>query len=79
MRFEMAIRSNESVRSAIVNCVCPECGGALGLQRNQFRCLGMCGKDWRPIWECSISDERQAQPSNNSPSSQKLNRAAERN
>jgi hypothetical protein len=45
------IQSNASVRSAIVNCICPECGGALELGLNQFRCVGRCGKDWRPTWE----------------------------
>jgi len=41
------IQSNANVRSAIVNCVCPACGGALELGVNQFRCVGRCGKDWR--------------------------------
>jgi hypothetical protein len=45
------IRSYANVRSAIVNCICPECGGALELGINHFRCVGQCGKDWRPMWE----------------------------
>jgi hypothetical protein len=48
---ESLIRSNTNVRSAIVNCVCPECGGAIELDLNEFRCVGRCGKDWRPTWE----------------------------
>jgi hypothetical protein len=48
---DSSIRSNANVRSAIVNCICPECGGAIELGLNQFRCVGACGKDWRPIWE----------------------------
>jgi hypothetical protein len=43
-------RSNESVRSSIVNGICPECGGALSLATEQFRCQGRCGTDWRPVW-----------------------------
>jgi hypothetical protein len=45
------IQSNANVRSAIVNCICPECGGAIELDSSEFRCVGRCGKDWRPIWE----------------------------
>ena len=28
---------SEDIRSAIVNCICPECGGAIELSSNQFR------------------------------------------
>ena len=49
--MDSLIRSNANVRSAIVNCICPECGGALELGLNQFRCVGRCGKDWRSMWE----------------------------
>ena len=45
------IRPNVDVRSAIINCVCPECGGAIELDFDEFRCVGRCGKDWRPFWE----------------------------
>jgi hypothetical protein len=45
------IQSNANVRSAIVNCICPECGGAIELDLNEFRCVGRCGKDWRPAWD----------------------------
>ena len=58
----ISIRSNESnenVRSAIVNCLCPECGGAIELHSNQFRCLGRCGKQWRAIWESTKRDAAQ--------------------
>src|SRR5882724_11866453 len=47
----ISIQSNENVRSAIVNCLCPECGGAIELYSKQLRCLGRCGKQWRAIWE----------------------------
>jgi hypothetical protein len=43
--------SGDHLRSAIVNCVCPECGGALRITRSQFRCQGRCGEDWRPAWD----------------------------
>ena len=49
------IQSNANVRSAIVNCICPECGGAIELDSSEFRCVGRCGKDWRPIWRANIA------------------------
>jgi hypothetical protein len=51
MWSESSVEANEKVRSAIVNCVCPDCGGALELRSNQFTCLGRCGKPWRAILE----------------------------
>ena len=36
--------------SAIVNCLCPECGGVIELETNRLRCLE-CGKHWRQVWE----------------------------
>ena len=60
MRFEMAIRPRENVKSAIVNCVCPECGGAIDLSTDQFRCRGLCGKDWRSAWNLVVSGQKQA-------------------
>jgi hypothetical protein len=33
--------------SAIINLVCPQCGGGM----MEFRCLGRCSRDWRPEWE----------------------------
>src|SRR5437879_5073353 len=42
-------RPSEKVISAILNCVCPECGGPISLEVNEFRCHGLCGKDWRPF------------------------------
>lgn len=41
----------EETLSAIVNCVCPECGGAIVPEKNEFRCHGLCGRDWRPVWD----------------------------
>ncbi len=37
--------------SAILNLVCPECGGRMGGRSNVFQCQGQCGTDWRSIWE----------------------------
>ena len=60
MRFEMPIRPRENMKSAIVNCLCPECGGAIDLSTDQFRCRGLCGKDWRPAWNLVVSGRKQA-------------------
>lgn len=49
-RIKSPAGSHENVKSAIASCICPECGGALSLSFNQFRCLGRCGVDWRPVW-----------------------------
>jgi hypothetical protein len=49
-RARVRERLDGNLRSAIVNCICPECGGALRISRNHFRCRGRCGKDWRPAW-----------------------------
>lgn len=51
MWSETSNRVDDNVRSSIVNCVCPECGGAIELSTSQFRCIGRCGKEWRDIWE----------------------------
>ncbi len=37
--------------SAILNCLCPRCGGRLGEPMKEFKCQGQCGKDWRSDWE----------------------------
>ena len=50
LRMERASRSNEHLRSAILNCLCPECGGGLSIAADQLRCQGRCGTDWRPVW-----------------------------
>ena len=36
--------------SAIVNCLCPECGGVIELETNRLECV-KCGKHWRQVWE----------------------------
>jgi hypothetical protein len=59
---DTSIRSNANVRSAIVNCICPECGGAIELDLNEFRCVGRCGKDWRPIWMANTGAIRVKEP-----------------
>ncbi len=45
--------------SAILNWVCPRCGGPLGRPTGEFKCQGRCGKDWRSEWENNQS-KRQA-------------------
>ena len=37
--------------SAIMNLVCPECGGPMGGRSKEFQCRGQCQRDWRPEWE----------------------------
>jgi hypothetical protein len=49
-RVRLHAGTEDKLRSAIVNCICPECGGALSVTRSQFRCQGRCGEDWRPTW-----------------------------
>lgn len=49
-RMESPSRSNERLRSAILNCICPECGGGLSLAADLLRCQGRCGTDWLPAW-----------------------------
>jgi hypothetical protein len=62
LRMENPRGSNQIVKSSIVNCICPECGGALSLATKQFRCQGRCGTDWRPVWihmqqsDCVLND-----------------------
>jgi len=51
-------RPSEKVISAILNCVCPECGGPISLEVNEFRCHGLCGKDWRPFWDRVLSEPK---------------------
>lgn len=50
-------RTVEHLRSAILNCICPACGGALSITTRQFRCQGKCREDWRPIWDRLCSAE----------------------
>jgi hypothetical protein len=50
LRIESPRPSNERLRSAILNCICPECGGGLSLAADQLRCQGWCGTDWWPVW-----------------------------
>lgn len=40
----------QDAMSAILNCICPECGGVIELETNQLKCLE-CGKHWRQVWE----------------------------
>lgn len=47
---------DNNVRSSILNCICPGCGGALRITKSQFRCQGRCGEDWRPVWERLCSE-----------------------
>jgi len=44
--------------SAILNLVCPECGGRMGGRPNVFHCQGQCGNDWRSVWESASVKRR---------------------
>lgn len=59
MRVEAQNQASKQVTSAILNCVCPECGGALDLSTSEFRCLGQCGKDWRQVWDGARFDSKE--------------------
>ena len=39
----------DDVRSAILNCICPECGDEIELETSELKCLGRCGKRWQDI------------------------------
>src|SRR5215831_7383828 len=47
---EVCWRLERAVTSAILNCICPECGGVIELETSELKCLGRCGKRWRDIW-----------------------------
>lgn len=49
---------NASTISAILNLVCPDCGGSM----MAFRCLGKCCKDWRAEWDAQSRRLRNAMP-----------------
>jgi len=44
--------------SSILNLICPSCGGPLGGLSEEFRCQGLCRRDWRPEWESSSPNRK---------------------
>jgi hypothetical protein len=50
-------RPTEEVISSILNMVCPECGGPMGGQAEEFKCQGRCRNDWRMVWEGHLAEE----------------------
>jgi hypothetical protein len=46
-----AMPQSEGFISAILNWVCPECGGRMGGRTQEFKCQGACRTDWRDVWE----------------------------
>jgi hypothetical protein len=52
-----ALRTSEDIISAILNLVCPECGGAMGGLTKEFKCRGKCRRDWRRVWKNSLLAE----------------------
>jgi tRNA(Ile2) C34 agmatinyltransferase TiaS len=49
-------RTTLEVVSSILNWICPECGGRMGGPGKEFKCQGQCQRDWRLIWQQSITD-----------------------
>ncbi len=43
--------AGELIVSAILNCVCPQCGGRMGGPKKAFKCQGRCQRDWQAEWE----------------------------
>jgi len=58
MRTESAPLVSAVYLSAILNLVCPECGGRMGGRQNVFQCQGQCGNDWRSVWESAPAKRR---------------------
>jgi len=58
-------RETERVISAIINCVCPECGGPIVPYEEKLNCSGQCGRDWRPVWKRAIASSTSAAADNN--------------
>jgi hypothetical protein len=48
-------RASADVISGILNGVCPECGGRMGGPGKEFKCQGDCQRDWRQVWERTLS------------------------
>jgi len=49
---KMAVSEGEEhrtseVESALINMICPDCGGAM----LDFRCRGACCRDWKSEWD----------------------------
>jgi tRNA(Ile2) C34 agmatinyltransferase TiaS len=53
MKYSTAGASSEVI-SAILNCVCPDCGGSIGSADRAFKCQGRCKRDWREVWEQNV-------------------------
>jgi hypothetical protein len=51
MQLTRSIRQAEWNMSSIANLVCPNCGGAIAVRKDELRCQGRCGRDWRSVWE----------------------------
>ena len=44
---ENPLTNTEAMLSAIINLVCPQCGGRM----MEFRCQSKCRQDWRSEWQ----------------------------
>lgn len=52
---ELMTQLSPEAVSAILNLVCPDCGGRMGGRGKEFMCLGHCGRDWRCHWERAVN------------------------
>jgi hypothetical protein len=62
--------TNEDIISAILNWVCPECGGPMGGPSREFKCQGECRTDWRDAWERRLAKPGKNRTSPQAPSKQ---------
>jgi hypothetical protein len=51
LRGDQNVGLTAELLSAILNMICPDCGGPMGGRSKEFKCRGQCGKDWRAEWE----------------------------
>ena len=52
---ENPLTNTRAMLSAIINQVCPQCGGRM----MEFRCQSKCRKDWRWEWQHAIEFTQQ--------------------
>lgn len=52
---ENPLTNRQAMLSAIINLVCPQCGGRM----MEFRCQSKCRKDWRWEWQQAVAVTQQ--------------------
>ena len=53
---EFYVTETQAMLSAIINLVCPQCGGSM----MEFTCRGKCRKNWRAEWQQAIAVSEQS-------------------